>query len=143
MTTESKNDPIINVRQADPAPQPLLGDHVTRLEAEAQRLRKNMTVSEKKLWEALRGSRLHHWHFRRQHVIGQVIVDFYCHRAELVVEVDGPIHAVQVEQDTQRDRYLASRGLRVLRVNNDEIEQDLQDVLGRISAACDSPNKEH
>jgi len=63
------------------------------------------------------------------------IVDFYCHAAGLVVEVDGPIHERQAEADRQRDGILTGRGLRVVHVTNGEIRQDLPGALGHIWSA--------
>ena len=101
----------------------------------AKVLRRHMTDAEKTLWQHLRANRLHGLHFRRQQVIDGFIVDFYCHAAGLVVEVDGAIHPEHPESDAQRDRILSARGLRVLRIRNEEISQDLPEVLNRIAAA--------
>ncbi len=58
----------------------------------AKDLRKKLTPAEKKLWQILRGGKIGGHKFRRQHVIGQFIADFYCHKSKLVVEADGEIH---------------------------------------------------
>ena len=58
----------------------------------AKELRKEMTPAERCLWNRIRANRLGGWHFRRQQIINGFIIDFYCHKAELVIEVDGPIH---------------------------------------------------
>ena len=76
--------------------------------------------------------------FIRQQIIDGFIVDFCCHAAGLVVEIDGDIHQQQVEYDKERDRILAARGLRVLRIPNREVLENLPDVLNRIAAACRS-----
>jgi len=107
----------------------------TKLE-EARRLRQAMTPAERRLWQCLRANRLNGLHFRRQQIIDGFIVDFYCHAAALVVEVDGSVHDQQVDYDAERDRILSARGLRVLRIRNSEIMQDLKGVLARIEAAC-------
>jgi very-short-patch-repair endonuclease len=100
-------------------------------------MRHNMTPAEKRLWSALRANRLGGLHFRRQQIIDGFIVDFYCHTAGLVVEVDGPVHSQQVDYDAERDRALTARGLHILRVKNEEVMQNLQDVLNRIQTAID------
>ena len=69
----------------------------------ARELRHDMTPAEKILWGELRGNKLG-VHFRRQHVIAGFIVDFYCHKAALVVEVDGDIHDLQQEEDAPASR---------------------------------------
>ena len=93
-----------------------------------------MTDAEIRLWDALRANRLNGLQFRRQQFIDGFIVDFYCHALQLVVEVDGPIHASQAEYDRERDYTLAGHGLRVLRVTNDEVTHALPSVLARILA---------
>ena len=98
----------------------------------ARELRSDQTPAEQLLWEKLRGNRLAGLHFRRHQVIDGYIVDFYCHRAGLAVELDGGIHASQREYDADRDRILAELGVRVLRFLNDEVEMNLSAVLGKI-----------
>ena len=102
----------------------------------ARELRRRMTRSERALWQQLRANRLQGLHFRRQQVIDGFIVDFYCHAAALVVEVDGEIHRVQREYDTERDRVLAARGLQVLRFSDAEVDRDMSAVLARILEVC-------
>jgi very-short-patch-repair endonuclease len=106
------------------------------LKDRAKQMRLAMTPEERVLWQELRGSRLGlGMRFRRQQIVHGYIVDFYCHVADLVVEVDGPIHDDQFEHDTMRDQILASLGLRVLRFKNNEIRHNLDAVLTRIHAA--------
>jgi len=59
-------------------------------------------------------------------------VDFYCHKAALVVEVDGDIHDLQQEEDARREKALSELGLRVVRFRNDEVVRDVSAVVGRI-----------
>ena len=93
-----------------------------------------MTDEERVLWQALRRNRLNGLHFRRQQVIDGFIVDFYCHAAALVVEIDGRGHQRQATYDAQRDRVLSNRGLRVIRVKNQDIRLRLAEVLARIES---------
>ncbi len=102
----------------------------------AKELRREMTPAESLVWQRVRANRLNGFHFRRQQVIDGFIVDFYCHAAGLVVELDGGIHDRQADYDAQRDRVLAARGLRVLRFENRDCVENLEDVLERILAAC-------
>jgi very-short-patch-repair endonuclease len=102
----------------------------------AKEMRRNMTPAERRLWTELRANRLDGFHFRRQQIIDGFIVDFYCHAAGLVVEVDGALHDKQAEYDDERDRLLAARGLQVLRFRNREVLRELKGVLARIRAAC-------
>jgi very-short-patch-repair endonuclease len=95
-----------------------------------------MTPAEVIHWDQLRDRRFHKLKFRRQHPLGQYIVDFYCAEQSLVVEVDGGIHASQLEYDTERTEQLMAKGYRVIRVTNKEINNDLVEVLKKIKVAC-------
>ncbi|MEH2062700.1 MAG: DUF559 domain-containing protein [Nostoc sp.] len=88
------------------------------------------------LWQHLRANRLNGFHFRRQQIINGFIADFYCHATALVIEVDGKIHEQQAEYDAERDKVLSARGLRLLRIKNEEVRHELDKVLMRISTAC-------
>jgi very-short-patch-repair endonuclease len=102
----------------------------------AKELRQQMTPEEKILWQNLRANRLNGLHFRRQQIINGFIADFYCHATALVIEVDGKIHEQQAEYDAERDKVLSARGLRLLRIKNEEVRHELDKVLMRISTAC-------
>ncbi len=102
----------------------------------ARSLRRRQTPTEERLWEALRGSRLEGWKWRRQVPVGPFIVDFICLEAALAVELDGGIHAQQVERDMRRQAYLQRRGLQVLRFWNSDVGDDLGRVLWTILSAC-------
>jgi very-short-patch-repair endonuclease len=95
-------------------------------------MRKSPTPAEEKLWERIRKKRLSGYKFRRQHAIGDFIVDFYCVSVGLVIEVDGTIHEEQVEYDAMRQTYLESLGSRVLRFTNGEVIQSIDAVVERI-----------
>lgn len=101
-------------------------------EQAARSLRKNLTPAEAQLWSALRGRQLAGLKFRRQHPVGQFIVDFYCPSCKLVIEVDGDIHTQQQVYDEARTQHLQSFGYRVLRFSNEEVLSDLQTVLTHI-----------
>ncbi len=120
-----------------PVPNIVRGQRVSQGLAErARQMRREMTPTEKRLWNALRGNQLGGFHFRRMQVIDGYIADFYCHASALVVETDGAIHDQQQEYDEERDDLLTRRGMLVLRVRNEEIERDLAGVLGRIREVC-------
>jgi len=108
------------------------GQKVTKEKLQrAKELRREMTPAEKILWEELRANKLG-VRFRRQQVIQGFIVDFYCHQAGLVVEVDGDIHDLQKEEDERREKALSALGLRVVRFGNDEVGRNLSAVVGKI-----------
>jgi len=108
------------------------GQKVAKAKLErAKELRREMTPAEKILWEELRANKLG-VHFRRQQVIEGFIVDFYCHKSALVVEVDGDVHDLQQEEDARREKALREMGLRVVRFRNDEVMRELSAVVGII-----------
>ena len=105
----------------------------------AKELRHHMTPSEMKLWEHLKKNQLEDYRFRRQHPISEFIADFYCHKAKLVVEVDGGIHKMKEQKlyDIDRSTELTKFGIKVIRVTNDQIEKDIDRVLNEIKLHLD------
>ena len=91
-------------------------------------MRHEPTAAEERLWQALRR---HHTgaKFRRQHAIGQFIVDFYCSQARLVIEVNGLIHENTAEEDRAPQELVEHLGLRVLRFSNYQVLDDLDSVV--------------
>ena len=84
--------------------------------------RKNPTPAEKLLWERLRDRKPGGFKFRRQHpLLGRFVVDFYCPEGRLVIELDGGVHRLRVEEDRIRQAELERAGYRVLRFGNDEV----------------------
>ena len=104
----------------------------------AAELRKHMTPEEQLAWQELRGNRLG-VHFRRQHPPAPYIVDFYCHQARLAVEIDGSPHRQRQDYDQARDAYLARFGIRVLRLANHSVRDDLPSVIYSIRDALRHP----
>ena len=98
------------------------------LKSFSQQLRKNATKEENLLW--YRFLRHYDVQFRRQCPFGQYIVDFYCAKARLVVELDGSQHyePQSMENDRTRSAYLESLGLQVLRFSNADITQRFDSV---------------
>ncbi|NJC41585.1 very-short-patch-repair endonuclease [Brevundimonas alba] len=100
----------------------------------SRRLRATPTFTEEKLWKSLRTLAIR---FRRQAPIGPCVVDFACHRARLVIEVDGGVHSLPevAVRDLGRDEWLAAQGYRVLRFTTRQVEDDIESVLASIRAA--------
>ena len=104
-------------------------------------LRKNPTKAEKILWKALRNRKLLNMKFRRQQPIFHdltgretfFIADFYCHEKNLIIELDGTIHNFKIKQDKERTEILNSLGLRIIRFSNNEVENNLNNVIKKIS----------
>jgi very-short-patch-repair endonuclease len=94
-------------------------------------LRDNMTLAEKKLWQRLSKNQLG-VRFKAQHPVDIFIVDFYCHKLKLVIEVDGLIHKEQKDYDEGREKELENLGLMVIRFTNDDIIHDIENVILKI-----------
>jgi very-short-patch-repair endonuclease len=100
----------------------------------AKFLRRQMTPTEKLLWQSLRNKNIMGVNFRRQHPIFFFIADFYCHELRLVIEVDGPIHQIKerLEKDRNRTAEFDRFGIKVLRFTNQEIKTNINRVIKRI-----------
>lgn len=110
-----------------------------KIQQRARELRQEMTPAEIRLWQALRGNALEGAYFRRQHAIGPYILDFYCAKSKLAIEVDGGSHLEQEQYDAERTRWLESeKGMRVLRFTNQDVLRDLDAVIEAIRAALES-----
>ena len=103
----------------------------------SRQLRNNMTDAERYLWIKLRLGQLKGCHFYRQKPIGEYIVDFFCPKAKLVIEVDGSQHFSDetTEYDRIRDEFMRSLGLKVLRVTNTEV---LKNTKGSIESIIEN-----
>jgi very-short-patch-repair endonuclease len=97
-------------------------------------LRNNLTPAEAKFWKIIRNKNFEGRKFRRQHSVGNYILDFYCPAEGLAVELDGEIHFNEAARDRDRRRksYLESCGIRVLRFENKLVFDDLEWVLAVI-----------
>ena len=109
----------------------------------ARELRQRMTPSEELMWNELRNRKLDGYKFRRQHPIVYerildkdhfFIADFYCAEKKFVLELDGKIHESQQEYDKIRDAIIREKGITILRMKNEDME-DLELALGKIRAA--------
>jgi len=99
----------------------------------ARCLRKKGTAAEEKLWRIIRNRRLCKEKFRRQHVIEGFVVDFYCMKYKLAIELDGPIHNRRREYDRERENIISSEGVRMLRFKNEEVMKNTESVLRTIN----------
>ena len=97
--------------------------------AMARAMRRQMSRQGRILWQALRRNALDGLHFRRQHIVCGCIVDFYCHRARLAIEVEGPAQERRPDDDEFRDRLLSQEGISVLRIPAKAIDLGRDSVL--------------
>ena len=115
----------------------LTGPEKTKRLARAQRA--SMSFPERVLWRQLRlkqtGLR-----FRKQHPAGPYVLDFYCHEARLCIEIDGQSHDFTSAHDDRRDRWLASQGVRTLRIAARDVLRNLDGVVQFIVAQAQAPS---
>ena len=110
-------------------------------------LRKNSTKAEQVFWERVRNRKFEGKKFNRQFPIfydlyGKetfFIADFYCHEEKLVIELDGKIHDYTKEQDKLRTGIINLLGIRVIRFKNEEVEQNIENVMLKISKIMTHP----
>ena len=100
----------------------------------AEMLRNKMTSQEKKLWAYLRAGPLG-FKFRRQHPFGKYVLDFYCHKKKLSIEIDGDNHLKegQILLDQERTLFLFQSGIKELRYSNEIVTNDFQTVINEIN----------
>jgi len=105
-----------------------------RIFLRAIELRKNMTLAEKILWEELKRKEIFKVRFKRQHPIDIFVVDFYCHKAKLAIEVDGDVHLSEEvqERDDGRSHDIEKLGIKILRFTNKEVIENIEMVKQRI-----------
>lgn len=103
-------------------------------------LRKNQTNAEKIFWEEVRGRKFCNFKFVRQYplfydITGKetfFIADFFCFEKKLIIELDGMIHKYRLKHDEERTKILNKLGLKVIRIDNHEIEKDLKSVMEKL-----------
>ena len=100
-------------------------------------LRKNLTPAEASLWKLFKNKQLNGCKFRRQHGVGPYILDFYCPKALLCVEIDGDYHLKvdEMQYDQERKKYLKTLKIREVRFSNDEVNSHIDFVLEKIMSA--------
>ena len=112
----------------------------------ARKLRKNQTQQEAKLWHFLRNNQVFGLKFRRQYPIGNYIVDFICKECKLIIEVDGGQHnnSKEILKDAERTKFLNTKGYKVLRFWNFEIDNNIDGVYDAIlENICINKNTPH
>ena len=104
------------------------------LKQNARNLRKNMTTQERKLWQLIRNRQFHGLRFLRQYVIGKYIADFVCREKKIIIELDGGQHNEEqnIILDTERTEYLKSKGYKVVRFWNNDIDFNIEGVYQKL-----------
>jgi len=113
----------------------------SNLKNKGRKLRSNQTDAEKLLWQKIRREQINKLQFNRQKPIGRYIVDFYCDKAKLVIEIDGGQHYEEANlvNDRKRDEYLRSFGLKVVRFTNIDVLKNIESVVNKIAEITKIP----
>lgn len=101
----------------------------------AREQRRNLTDTELLIWSKLKNKQLHGFRFRCQHPLYRYILDFFCHKAMLAIEIDGGIHKCRREYDKYRDEFIESIGVTTMRFSTNEVLNNVEDVIDRIGNA--------
>jgi len=106
----------------------------TKLKKYARALRRNMTDAERLLWSKVRRKQLKGFQFYRQRIIGNYIADFYCPKANVIIEIDGGQHYNNegLKADEVRDDYMKNQGFKVLRFSDRDVIENLNGVMERV-----------
>ncbi|MGD0035876.1 MAG: DUF559 domain-containing protein [Bacteroidota bacterium] len=104
----------------------------SRLKQIARTLRKDMTLAEILLWQQLKGKQLLGYDFHRQKPIDEYVVDFYCPRLKLVLEIDGDSHDGKEEADRVRQEKLESLGLTILRFWDSDVKSNVDGIVEQL-----------
>ncbi|MBU0710983.1 endonuclease domain-containing protein [bacterium] len=100
-----------------------------KLKGLSRSLRKKGTKAEALLWLCLKGRKIKGYQFTRQKPIGNYIVDFYCSKLRLAIEIDGISHDDKLEYDRKRQQAIEAQGVRFLRFFDDDVKTNLEDVV--------------
>ncbi len=108
-----------------------------KLKKLARELRNNSTLTEVLLWNQLKSRKMKGYQFMRQKPIDNYIVDFFCSKLKLIIEIDGASHNEKAEQDNERQRKLESFGLSFLRFYDFDIKYNMQGVMQMLESWID------
>ena len=101
-----------------------------------------MTVAEIVLWRRLKGKQMRGYDFHRQKPIGRYVVDFFCPRLKLVLEIDGISHEGKLEQDEKRQKELERHGVTFLRFDDLEVKRNLDALWRRLRNGSSTVNSD-
>jgi very-short-patch-repair endonuclease len=104
----------------------------------ARRLRNNSTLSEILLWKELKSKKMRGYDFHRQKPVDKYIVDFYCPRLHLAIEIDGVSHFAHQSKDRLRQKNIEALGIHFLRFDDSEVKRDMKGVLKIIEEWIDN-----
>jgi very-short-patch-repair endonuclease len=113
----------------------------TKLLDHRKHLRSKQTEAEKRLWQHLRNRQMQNYKFYRQYSVGPYIIDFYCPKSKLAIELDGGRHnnTATHDYDTQRTSYLEGYGIKVIRFWNNDVMSNLDGTLVTVTKCLTPP----
>ena len=116
-------------------------NNLNYLKSNRKRLRNNLTPAEASLWKLLQNKKLLGYKFRRQHSVGNYILDFYCPSQKLAIELDGAGHYTEegLKKDEIRTKFLNELGIKVIRFENKLVFEKTEWVLEEISRSFAPP----
>ena len=117
--------------------------YIPYLKEKARALRNNSTLGEILLWKKLKGKQCYGFDFHRQKPILNYIVDFYCYKLNLIIEIDGYSHNFKTEEDKQRDKELKELGFTILRFTEGEVRNNLDFVLNSLTTFIENKLEQH
>jgi imidazole glycerol-phosphate synthase subunit HisF len=122
----------------------LFGGALHTVFEKAKQLRNTMTYAEEVLWLHLKGG-IEGCKFRRQHPVANYIADFYCHKAKLVIEVDGSVHKLEdvKKRDEEKELFLVNSGHSFLRFTNQQVLTNIETVLQTITTVVQLNIRKH
>ncbi|HPP08537.1 MAG TPA: endonuclease domain-containing protein [bacterium] len=105
-----------------------------KLKKFSRTLRQEMTDAERLFWSKVRMKQLNGYQFYRQRPIGEYVVDFYCPRAKLIIEIDGGQHYEDDgrRKDEMRDKFLSGIGLKILRFSDRDVIENIEGVVEHV-----------
>jgi very-short-patch-repair endonuclease len=106
--------------------------YINKLKTESQKHRKGATNGESIFWKEILSKDKTGYRFLRQKPIGRFILDFYCSKLLLDIEIDGSSHSNKQDYDNERDKYLEQRGIKTIRYNNTEVVNNIEIIKNKI-----------
>jgi very-short-patch-repair endonuclease len=115
-----------------------------KLKEYARKLRNNSTKSERELWKYLKGRQMKGYDFHRQKPIDEYLVDFFCPKLMLAIELDGYSHLLEgyQQKDRRKEYELMQFGVKTIRFWDDEVLDDIDNVLRALESMIEEREKE-
>ncbi len=124
-------------------PYPLFIPYDPKLKELARDLRKHSTLGEVLLWNRIRNRQLRGYKFLRQRPVGSYIVDFFCRELSLAIEIDGGSHDRKLQEDRDREQWLETCGILVIRFMESDVRSNMEGALQRLCECIEEIERAH